>query len=84
MGHPIPEPFCWDESFCVFYGQLDEEHKSIFQGIFACAETNNQANLDALKGVVKNHFVYEESEFAKVSHILTLYNFFFNGLYSRK
>ena len=76
MGHPIPEPFCWDESFCVFYAQLDEEHKSIFQGIFACTEANTQANLDSLKSVVKNHFVHEESEFGKVSICLDHYNIF--------
>ena len=70
MGHPIPEPFCWDESFCVFYAQLDDEHKKIFQGIFSCAEANHQGNLDSLKNVVKNHFVYEEAEFAKVGMVL--------------
>merc|ERR1712112_388740 len=64
MGvHAIPEPFKFDDSFMVFYDQLDAEHKGLFEGVFACCEGNNQANLDALKAKVVAHFSYEESQF---------------------
>ena len=75
--HAIPEPFLWDESFAVFYAQLDDEHKGIFNGIFTCCEANNAANLDALKKTVTDHFVCEEAEYAKVitfsCNLLVLY-----------
>merc|ERR1711890_126504 len=62
---PIPEPFCWDESFAVFYEQLDAEHKGLFDGIFAVAAAPGDAGkLDALKGKVAAHFTYEESQFS--------------------
>jgi len=66
MSHTIPEPFVWDESFAVFYAQLDGEHKGLFEGIFDCSKSNNAANLEALKAKVKAHFTYEESELTKI------------------
>merc|ERR1711890_194721 len=61
---PIPEPYCWDESFAVFYKQLDDEHKGLVDGIFAVAAAPGDAGkLDALKGKVVAHFTYEESQF---------------------
>lgn len=62
-GHCIPEPFVWDESFKVFYDQLDNEHKGLFKGVFACAEDKASADkLKALYDLVDAHFTYEESE----------------------
>merc|ERR1712080_805347 len=64
---PIPEPFKWDESFAVFYQQLDDEHRGLFDGIFAVAGAPGDAGtLAALKGKVTAHFTYEESEFDKI------------------
>jgi len=62
----IPEPFVWDESFCVFFAQLDEEHKGLFTGIFDCCADNSAENLDALKTKVKAHFTSEEGELQRI------------------
>jgi len=69
MGFPIPEPFCWDESFKVFYEQLDEEHRGLFQGIFACAEAPADAGkLATLLKNVEDHFAHEEGMMQKASY----------------
>nr|ASW22265.1 hemerythrin [Chloeia pinnata] len=61
MGFDIPEPFCWDESFRVFYENLDEEHKGLFQGIFKVAGApGDAAALSSLVDLVKKHFATEE------------------------
>jgi hemerythrin family non-heme iron protein len=64
MSFRIPTPYAWDESFRVFYEQLDEEHKGLFNGIFACAENRNDAQkLACLVSLVNDHFVSEEAMF---------------------
>nr|ASW22304.1 hemerythrin [Stereobalanus canadensis] len=61
MAFPIPEPYKWDESFCVFYSQLDEEHKGLFDGIFACAANRgDKGKFDDLCKKVSDHFTTEE------------------------
>nr|ASW22264.1 hemerythrin [Cephalodiscus nigrescens]ASW22276.1 hemerythrin [Laqueus californianus] len=68
MGFDIPEPYVWDESFRVFYENLDEEHKAIFKCIFECAgKRDDKAALDNLVSVTKNHFADEEGMMAKSS-----------------
>jgi len=58
----IPEPYCWDESFCVFYEKLDEEHKGLFRGIFDVAGARSDAGkLKTLTSLVKTHFTDEEA-----------------------
>jgi len=60
-GHKIPEPYCWDESFCVFYEKIDAQHKILFDGIFACIKNpSDGAALSKLTTDVKNHFTDEE------------------------
>nr|AQV13694.1 hemerythrin [Nephtys incisa] len=60
MVFEIPDPFKWNESFRTFYEQIDEEHKGLFDGIFACCEKNDAATLQALVAKVKEHFENEE------------------------
>jgi hemerythrin family non-heme iron protein len=66
MSFTIPEPYVWDESFKVFYDNLDEEHKGLFQGIFTCAKdpTDGKA-LETLATAVKTHFANEEAMMQK-------------------
>lgn len=70
MGkHPIPEPFVWEESFKVFYENLDEEHRGLFDGIFKCAaDRGNKGLLEALANKVKAHFTNEEKMMDKASY----------------
>ncbi|XP_014675515.1 PREDICTED: myohemerythrin-1-like [Priapulus caudatus] len=61
MGFEIPEPYCWDESFKVFYEQIDDEHKGLFKGIFEVAgDRSNAAKLKSLQGLIGAHFKFEE------------------------
>nr|1A7E_A Chain A, MYOHEMERYTHRIN [Themiste hennahi] len=71
-GWEIPEPYVWDESFRVFYEQLDEEHKKIFKGIFDCIRDNSAPNLATLVKVTTNHFTHEEAmmDAAKYSEVV--------------
>ncbi|XP_014662190.1 PREDICTED: neurohemerythrin-like [Priapulus caudatus] len=69
MGFEIPEPYCWDESFKVFYDLVDEQHKGLFQGIFAVAE--NRACKDSLNNLNKvfgEHFATEEEMMEKAKY----------------
>merc|ERR1712080_246778 len=57
----------WDQSFAVFYQRLDDEHRGLFDGIFAVAASPGDAGvLSSLKTKVADHFKYEESEYEKV------------------
>lgn len=61
MGYDIPEPFVWDESFKVFYENLDEQHKGLFKAIFDVAKNPGDAGLlNHLDQVVGAHFATEE------------------------
>nr|AQV13588.1 hemerythrin [Arichlidon gathofi]AQV13608.1 hemerythrin [Chaetozone sp. EP-2017]AQV13651.1 hemerythrin [Glycinde armigera]AQV13782.1 hemerythrin [Thysanocardia nigra]AQV13784.1 hemerythrin [Tomopteris sp. EP-2017]ASW22284.1 hemerythrin [Novocrania anomala] len=61
MGYDIPEPYVWDESFRVFYDNIDEEHKGLFKGVFDCAgDKSSGAKLKHLITVVATHFRNEE------------------------
>nr|P27686.2 RecName: Full=Myohemerythrin-1; Short=MHr-1 [Phascolopsis gouldii]AAB22826.1 myohemerythrin isoform I [Phascolopsis gouldii=sipunculid, Peptide, 119 aa] [Phascolopsis gouldii] len=58
----IPEPYVWDESFRVFYDNLDDEHKGLFKGVFNCAaDMSSAGNLKHLIDVTTTHFRNEEA-----------------------
>ncbi|CAH1796368.1 unnamed protein product [Owenia fusiformis] len=61
MSFEIPEPYVWDDSFCVFYALLDDEHKGLFKGIFdLAAKPTDAAVLGSLISLVEKHFADEE------------------------
>nr|AQV13692.1 hemerythrin [Naineris laevigata] len=69
MGFDIPEPYVWDESFKVFYDNLDEEHKSLFKAVFDCAgDRGSSDKLANLVSVTVNHFTNEEAMMQKAKY----------------
>ena len=69
MPHPIPEPYCWDKSFEVFYANLDEEHRGLFDAVFECAKDRaSSSKLKHLADVVKKHFSTEEAMMTKAKY----------------
>nr|ASW22254.1 hemerythrin [Capilloventer sp. Capillo2] len=69
MSHEIPKPFCWNESFKVFYELLDEEHKGLFKGIFDLdANKSCGKALAHLLDVVEKHFHDEEGMMEKAHY----------------
>jgi hemerythrin len=56
--------FCFPQ-----YAQIDEEHKGLFQGIFACAANPGDANaLNSLYKKVDDHFTYEQGEMQRAKY----------------
>nr|AQV13780.1 hemerythrin [Thysanocardia nigra] len=69
MGFDIPEPYVWDESFKVFYDNLDDEHKGLFQGVFGvAADQASGAALANLCQVTESHFKDEEGMMTKAKY----------------
>nr|Q674M7.1 RecName: Full=Neurohemerythrin [Hirudo medicinalis]AAS49167.1 hemerythrin [Hirudo medicinalis] len=69
MGFEIPEPYVWDESFKVFYENLDEEHKGLFQAIFNLSKSPaDNGALKHLSKVIDEHFSHEEDMMKKASY----------------
>nr|ASW22280.1 hemerythrin [Lumbrineris crassicephala] len=61
MGEKIPEPYVWDESFKVFYENLDDEHRMLFKAVFTLADDKTSvAALRNLVEVATYHFTDEE------------------------
>merc|ERR1712080_679978 len=51
----------WDQSFAVFYQRLDDEHRGLFDGIFAVSASPGDAGvLSSLKTKVADHFIRGE------------------------
>nr|ASW22279.1 hemerythrin [Lumbrineris crassicephala] len=69
MSEKIPEPFVWDESFKVFYDNLDDEHKNLFKAVFnVAADKGNAGALKNLVDVTAHHFSDEEGMMQKSGH----------------
>ena len=47
--------------FLFQYDQIDEEHRGLFDGIFACINDNTAENLKSLQGKIETHFKNEEA-----------------------
>ena len=61
---PVPNPYIWDNSFAVFYKQMDDEHKPLF----SCLEdlTHDADNADLLSSCLasyEEHFANEQKFF---------------------
>ncbi|KAI0215503.1 Myohemerythrin [Lamellibrachia satsuma] len=69
MSFEVPDPYVWDESFRVFYDNIDDEHKAIFEAIFACSKNPSSADLiTKLYKVTEHHFVDEEGMMKKTKY----------------
>ncbi|KAI0215509.1 Myohemerythrin [Lamellibrachia satsuma] len=69
MSFQIPEPYVWDESFRVFYDNIDAEHRAIFEAIFACSKNPSSADhITKLHTVTEDHFKDEESMMKKARY----------------
>nr|AQV13743.1 hemerythrin [Phascolosoma agassizii] len=61
MGFPIPDPYCWDTSFRTFYTIIDDEHKTLFNGIFLLTKKDDTDGLNELRRCTGKHFLNEEN-----------------------
>merc|ERR1712121_89033 len=66
--YPVPDPFLWDASFTVYYPQMDEEHKPLFQ----CVEdlktkADDAALLQSCLDEYIMHFNHEQNLFTNSS-----------------
>lgn len=70
MSFEIPSPYTWDSSFDVKHGELNDQHKGLFDLIEALAHDQKNADkLNALVSAVKKHFDTEE-EIQTKAHLL--------------
>ncbi|XP_014674035.1 PREDICTED: hemerythrin subunit A-like [Priapulus caudatus] len=59
--YAVPEPYRWDTSFMVFYERLDDEHKGLFQSLFAIGTNHgSKAALKKCQDLMASHFHYEQ------------------------
>ena len=62
MAFPVPSPYKWDASFDVKHGELNEQHKKLFDLIDRLdKDKSNKQVLNDLLALVKLHFSTEES-----------------------
>uniref|UniRef100_UPI00019643F4 HEMERYTHRIN n=1 Tax=Themiste dyscrita TaxID=6436 RepID=UPI00019643F4 len=59
-GFPIPDPYCWDISFRTFYTIIDDEHKTLFNGILLLSQADNADHLNELRRCTGKHFLNEQ------------------------
>ncbi|XP_013388030.1 hemerythrin subunit alpha-like [Lingula anatina] len=58
----IPVPFAWSESFATSYKNIDNEHRTLFNGLFALSEFNTRDQLAACKECFVMHFRDEQTQ----------------------
>ena len=62
--HDVPEPYVWNTEFAVNYGQMDSEHRVLFELLLAVeTDPTNQEKVDILQEKMREHFYNEEEKF---------------------
>ena len=65
--HVVPRPYIWNPTFSVFYEQLDDEHKALFDAIRDVVDHPEDADKYAhLTELMQAHFTYEQGEFMQI------------------
>jgi len=60
--HKVPRPYYWQESFQVYYKEMDDEHVVLFDAIRDSVEhPDDAAKYEYLKKVMVDHFEHEQS-----------------------
>ncbi|XP_013388038.1 hemerythrin subunit beta-like [Lingula anatina] len=81
----IPAPFAWSPEFATSYENIDSEHRTLFNGLFALSEFNTQTQLNAAIEVFSLHFHDEQGQmkrakFAGTKEHTDLHNGFMDTL----
>lgn len=66
--HDVPSPYIWQEWLQVYYKDLDDEHRALFDAIRDSVEhPESQDKYDYLYRLMKDHFVNEQAQFQKIA-----------------
>ncbi|XP_013388044.1 hemerythrin subunit beta-like [Lingula anatina] len=64
----VPAPFCWTKDFATAYENIDSEHRTLFNGLFALSEFNTAAQLNACIEVFSLHFHDEQGQMKRANY----------------
>ncbi|XP_013400320.1 hemerythrin subunit alpha-like [Lingula anatina] len=65
----IPAPFEWSEEFKTGYESLDNEHRTLFNSLFALSEFNTRDQLEACKECFVMHFRDEQGQMLRANYV---------------
>nr|P22765.1 RecName: Full=Hemerythrin subunit beta [Lingula anatina] len=67
----IPVPYAWTPDFKTTYENIDSEHRTLFNGLFALSEFNTQHQLNAAIEVFTLHFHDEQGQMIRSNYVNT-------------